>query len=207
MTQWFFGPALIDRGFLLTGGQCELLGQAEAGNVVMDTTRKFVTGVACKAVGGKWKDGHDISGHVFLLVLGSMFLFEEVLHVVLRAAGAKEERTIFMTDGAVKSAEVEAQPDETAEAYEKWTLGVKIVLGVGALSLYMLLMTAAYFHTWFEKVSRKTIHSQVPTMELTSILVDRIVGSAQRYFRCIFLTSSDAISQTHHWHARLIGYL
>jgi hypothetical protein len=27
------------------------------------------------------------------------------------------------------------------------------VLGVGGLSVYMLLMTAAYFHTWFEKVS------------------------------------------------------
>jgi hypothetical protein len=154
VTQWFFGPAIIDRGFLLTGGQCELVEQAEAGNVVMDNTRQFVTGIACKAVGGKWRGGHDISGHVFLLVLGSMFLLEEVLHVVLKSAGAKEERTIFMVDGAVKSAEVEAQLDTavTAETYGQWTLGAKIVLGVAALMLYMLLMTAAYFHTWFEKV-------------------------------------------------------
>lgn len=152
VTQWFFGPAIIDRGFTLTGGQCELVDLAEEGKVDMDDTRKFVTGVACKAVGGKWKGGHDISGHVFLLVLGSMFLFEEVLHVVYRSARTTQERTVYMTDGAVKSAEVEAQRD--AIGHGQRTLGSKIVLAVGGLSVYMLLMTAAYFHTWFEKVSK-----------------------------------------------------
>jgi len=119
----------------------------------MDDTRQFVTGMACKAVGGKWKGGHDISGHVFLLVLGSMFLLEEVLHVVLRSARAKEERTIVMTDGAVKSAEVEAYVPVGGATPNvgQWDLGVKAVLGVAALSLWMLLMTAAFFHTWFEK--------------------------------------------------------
>ena len=89
------------------GGQCELVEMAEAGKGDMDDTRQFLTGVACKAVGGKWKGGHDISGHVFLLVLGSMFLFEEVLHVVLKLARTKQERTVYMMDGAVKSAGVE----------------------------------------------------------------------------------------------------
>ena len=79
-----------------------------------------------------------------------MFLFEEVFHVARRAGGAKEERTIFMNDGAIKSAEVESQAENGIST--SWTLGAKIVLGIGALCLYMLLMTAAYFHTWFEKV-------------------------------------------------------
>jgi len=149
VTQWFFGPAIIDRGFTLTGGQCDLVEMAEAGRVDMDDTRQFVTGVACKAVGGTWKGGHDISGHVFLLVLGSMFLFEEVLHVVYRSAKNKQERTVYMMDGAVKSAEIEARRE--VDGNGQWTLGSKVVLGVGGLSLYMLLMTAAYFHTWFEK--------------------------------------------------------
>ena len=30
-------------------------------------------------------------------------------------------------------------------------LGVRVGLGVAALSWWMLLMTAAYFHTWIEK--------------------------------------------------------
>lgn len=177
MTQWFFGPPIIDRGFTLTGGQCELVKEAEEGNLVMDETRQFVTGMACKAVGGKWKGGHDISGHVFLLVLGSMFLLEEVLHVVLRSARTKEERTILMSDGAVKSAEVEAQipSGDTLGSSGQWDLGVKVVLGVAGLSLWMLLMTAAYFHTWFEKVltlflpSRMTITNS--NEQLTGLLV------------------------------------
>lgn len=172
VTQWFFGPALIDRGFTLTGGQCELVAAAEKGHVEMDDTRQFVTGVACKAVGGRWSGGHDISGHVFLLVLGSMFLFEEVLHVVLKSARNKEERTIFMSDGAVKSAEVEAESGPVTEGV--WTVGSKIVLGIGAMSVYMLLMTAAYFHTWFEKVSPTlapvmTEHANI--LKLTGLLV------------------------------------
>lgn len=151
VTQWFFGPAIIDRGFRATGGQCELVEQAERGNIDMDAAKQFVTGFACKAVGGKWKGGHDISGHVFLLVLGSMFLFEEVLHVVLKGAKTKE-RTVYMADGAVKSAGVEAT-EAPMEGHDQWTLGAKVVLGIGGLSVYMLLMTAAYFHTWFEKLT------------------------------------------------------
>jgi Inositol phospholipid synthesis and fat-storage-inducing TM len=151
VTQWFFGPPIIDRSFTLTGGQCELL---EKGNVEMDEARKFVTGLACKAVGGKWKGGHDISGHVFLLVLGSMFLLEEALHVMLRAANQPEERTILMRDGTVRSAEEEAPAEVigSSEAAGNMGLGVKFLLGVAGLSFWMLLMTAVYFHTWFEKV-------------------------------------------------------
>jgi hypothetical protein len=160
VTQWFFGPPIIDRSFTLTGGQCELLADAEKGTVKMDDARKFVTGLACKAVGGKWKGGHDISGHVFLLVLGSMFLLEEALHVMLRSARQPEERTVLMSDGAVKSAGVGA-PVETVESSESagnMGLGVKSVLGVAGLSLWMLLMTAAYFHTWFEKACDYRMH-------------------------------------------------
>jgi hypothetical protein len=153
VTQWFFGPPIIDRGFLLTGGQCQLLEQAEAGNVDMDNARQLLTGVACKAVGGKWSGGHDISGHVFLLVLGSMFLLQEIIHVT-RSPTMGDERTIFMSDGAIKSADFETQPSAgTVIDGPRWTLGVKVIAGVVILSLYMLLMTAAYFHTWFEKVS------------------------------------------------------
>jgi hypothetical protein len=154
VTQWFFGPPIIDRGFVLTGGQCELVDRANAGRVDMDSTRQFFTSVACKAARGQWKGGHDISGHVFILVLGSMFLFEEVLHVVLKSSKNKEERTIVMNDGAVKSAEVEAEAEICSDNSSNWTLGSKITLGVSAMSVYMLLMTAAYFHTWFEKVRR-----------------------------------------------------
>ena len=187
VTQWFFGPPIIDRGFLLTGGQCDLVELADEGKVDMDNTRQFVTGVACKAVGGKWKGGHDISGHVFLLVLGSMFIFEEVLHVVSNSTRAREERTILMSDGAVKSAEVEADRD-TVETSGHWTLGAKTVLGVAVLSLYMLLMTAAYFHTWFEKVCHKF---SLEDHRLTVSSVHWPTCRIKWHLCCLFFATSD----------------
>jgi hypothetical protein len=192
VTQWFFGPAIIDRGFTLTGGQCELVKDAEAGKVDMDSTKQFVTGIACKAVGGKWKGGHDISGHVFILVLGSMFLLEEVLFVLLRSSRSKEERTILMSDGAVKSAEVETQGDNisASEGHRQMNLGVKIVLGVSGLSIWMLLMTAAYFHTWFEKVSSIYIFHGMENDALIHFLVYWVAGGIQRYFCCLLPTTS-----------------
>jgi hypothetical protein len=152
VTQWCFGPAIIDRGFRWTGGKCELA-QREVymgDNSVGD----MVTAVACKAAGGKWKGGHDISGHVFLLTLGTAFLMQEVGWAVVRWSGrAAEERCIYMVDGALKSANVEAEgPTGEGAGEPSLGLGTKFAVGVMGLSIWMLLMTAIYFHTWFEKV-------------------------------------------------------
>ncbi|KAK8016559.1 hypothetical protein PG993_014748 [Apiospora rasikravindrae] len=158
VTQWCFGPALIDRGFRLTGGQCAI---AESNVIQGDKqagARDFVTAVACKAAGGRWSGGHDISGHVFLLVLGSWFLLQEVGWVAVRVgalAGRHDERTVVMGDGAVKGAGVEAGKiegqEETTDAHQTLGLGGRFALIVVGLCLWMLLMTAIYFHTWFEK--------------------------------------------------------
>ncbi|KAJ2978502.1 hypothetical protein NUW58_g7471 [Xylaria curta] len=57
-----------------------------------------------------------------------------------------------MGDGALKGAGVES--DRTVAAHERHLgIGGKFVLGVVGLSLWMLLMTAVYFHTWFEKLT------------------------------------------------------
>ncbi|MCJ1384789.1 hypothetical protein MMC17_007907 [Xylographa soralifera] len=153
VTQWFFGPGLVDRSFLWTGGQCELV-RTEEGRDSMSDTREFVTGAACKLAGGSWKGGHDISGHVFLLVLGSAFLWFEILPVVMRHAGLREQRLILHEDGSVKSAEAEVKmtkEKEDRDEAEAEATGVSVPVIVAGLSWWMLLMTAAYFHTWFEK--------------------------------------------------------
>ena len=127
----------------------------------MTDTRKLVTHAACKAVGGQWLGGHDISGHVFLLVLGSGFLWMEILPVILRHAGLREERLVAGKGTGVTSAAVEMQTvgdvGDVGEADEQEKQGsggggVNPPLVVAGLSWWMLLMTAAYFHTWFEKV-------------------------------------------------------
>lgn len=155
VTQWFFGAAIIDRGFRWTGGKCEL---AEREVYMGDTSvGEMVTAVACKAAGGRWKGGHDISGHVFLLVLGTAFLLEEVGWGWLRRADpAADDRTVVMPDGAVKGAGVEAEANADGRARAEGAVGLgiggKFAAVVVGLSVWMLLMTAIYFHTWFEKV-------------------------------------------------------
>ncbi|TKA57913.1 hypothetical protein B0A49_11113 [Cryomyces minteri] len=148
---WCFGPPIIDRGFRFTGGQCELVhadtARAQAGRAAMSDARQLLTNAACKAVGGTWKGGYDISGHVFLLILGSGMLWMEMLPAVIRAEGLREERRVRLRDGAVRS----AAGNVPVPPAQDLGLGVKVALAVTALSWWMLLMTAAYFHTWFEK--------------------------------------------------------
>ncbi|KAI1247641.1 hypothetical protein MGN70_011532 [Eutypa lata] len=181
VTQWCFGPPIIDRGFRFTGGRCEvaLAAVSSSSSSSSDSvsagadTKDVFTAAACRAAGGRWSGGHDISGHVFLLVLGSFFLLQEIGWVVLRAGilsaldGARsrvrhEERCVVMSDGAVKGASVEAlTEDTTSTSYNKDVakdgdpaalgLGGRFAMAVVALCLWMLLMTAIYFHTWFEK--------------------------------------------------------
>lgn len=153
-TQWCFGPPLIDRGFRWSGGRCDVVetkvaeGEGDAGDVL--------TAAACRATGGRWQGGTDISGHIFMLVLGSAFLLQEVGWVVLRWRGRREleERSVVMHDGAVKGAGVEARSDgvEVGNVADALGLGGRVLMGLVVLSLWMVLMTAIYFHTWFEKV-------------------------------------------------------
>ena len=152
VTQWFFGPGLVDRGFRVTGGACRLASAAEG----MGGATEFVTGQACKAVGGQWSGGHDISGHVFILVLGSLFLGLEVLPALVGAKGLREERVVTGRDGSVGRVGTEVMGDGD-EGEGEWKVGLAVPLIVAGLSWWMLLMTAAYFHTWFEKVGRSYI--------------------------------------------------
>ena len=154
MTQWFFGPALVDRGFRITGGACELaMGLEGTGGA-----GEYITGRACKAVGGVWRGGHDISGHVFILVLGSAFLGLEVLPALVGANGLREERMVRRSNGSVGRVQKEGTAD-VDDLEGKGGVGAPLV--VAGLSWWMLLMTAAYFHTWFEKV-RFTVSGPPP---------------------------------------------
>lgn len=155
VTQWFFGPAIIDRSFRWTGGQCEIIqgktAEDRAEKAEMGDFREVFTHAACKATGGTWRGGHDISGHVFLLILSSAMLWLELLPAVLRNEGLREARRIRTQDGLNRSAAVES--DDRVQSAKDLGVGVIVAVGVAAFSWWMLLMTAAYFHTWFEKLT------------------------------------------------------
>lgn len=122
VTQWCWGPPLMDRAFLVTGGACHVLQEAAAGAATAAARGglALASSAACKLQGGQWRGGHDLSGHVFLLTHASLFLWSELLPS-LRAG-----RWRGLASGAV--------------------------LAVLALWWWMLLMTGLYFHTWTEKV-------------------------------------------------------
>ncbi|KAK5111016.1 hypothetical protein LTR62_005391 [Meristemomyces frigidus] len=158
ITQWCFGAPIIDRSFRWTGGKCEVLYSdsyaAEQEREDMSGVEKALTHAACKTIGGQWKGGHDISGHVFLLILGSSMLWLEMLPTLLRMEGLREARRVLTSDGLVRSASIETtdrEGDKNIAVPRETSIGVKAGLGVAGMSWWMLLMTAAYFHTWFEK--------------------------------------------------------
>jgi len=69
----------MDRAFLVTGGTCEMLDAAGPDAMGMSTGKLLITSAACKLQGGRWRGGHDLSGHVFLLTHASLFLWSELL--------------------------------------------------------------------------------------------------------------------------------
>ncbi|KAI5793497.1 inositol phospholipid synthesis and fat-storage-inducing TM-domain-containing protein [Pyronema domesticum] len=85
VTQWFLGPPLTDRAFLITGGRCEVVQELTKEELVTGGAKMIWTAAACKMSGGKWRGGHDLSGHVFLLTHASLFLWSEVLPVVKKS--------------------------------------------------------------------------------------------------------------------------
>ncbi|KAJ5106640.1 hypothetical protein N7456_003315 [Penicillium angulare] len=156
MTQWFFGAPIIDRSFIVTGGKCqEALKQVEKAKADSNPTIQLETlfsAAACKAAGGAWRGGHDISGHVFMLVLATAMLAFEAIGVGAFSFGWSTEGE----SGRERKASDPNSPrangqDEGSDLGVKWSL--RLVWGVVGLGWWMLFMTAIWFHTWLEKWS------------------------------------------------------
>ena len=178
VTRWFFGPALIDRSFRWTGGVCETgvkdkQGDAPgasltsssgllhsepymAGGTLGDRLLiDALTAAQCKAAGGNWHGGHDLSGHVFMLCLSSAVLAFEVLPVLAvtrqRRRKAKDVHQQRPLSASHDPARPVAEAGNGGKTYSAEYLSTRFALAIGALKWWMLLMTAVFFHTWVEK--------------------------------------------------------
>jgi hypothetical protein len=161
VTQWFFGPALVDRSFTLTGGHCEYTTIPQ--NIAMndETTAKInklptlVSAVACKAKGGHWRGGHDISGHVFMLALSSAFLIYELIISDSHSSHPSiSPRAAANISHDMSEEEKKAIGGWESEGVAKLRVYVRyFVYAVVGLDFWMLMMTAIWFHTWLEKLS------------------------------------------------------
>jgi hypothetical protein len=109
--QWFFGLPLMDRAFVLSGGMCS--------GVEVEVP---ISSAGCRRLGGKWVGGYDPSGHAFLLVHASLFLWLEIFAVLRDNKGRPTPVT------------------------------AKLATILVVLWAWMLLMTSIYFHSLFEKI-------------------------------------------------------
>jgi hypothetical protein len=153
-TQWFFGPPLIDRSFTITGGHCEYPSVETSVSFKGDMTT-LTSAIACKAVGGRWRGGHDLSGHIFMLVLSSAFLFCEKFISDVHSAHPNVSPTVAaklaheLTDEERKA--MGGWESELSARIRLWS--TRFTWTVVALDFWMILMTAIWFHTWLEKLS------------------------------------------------------
>ncbi|KAJ5526913.1 hypothetical protein N7513_011072 [Penicillium frequentans] len=156
MTQWFFGPAIIDRSFVVTGGKCqEIMKQAGEPSSNLSPSSQLETvfsAAACKAAGGLWGGGHDISGHVFMLVLTTSLLAFEAIGVGAFSFGSRVDGDGSRERKGSDPADVRTgEQDDGSSLIRTWSL--RFVWGVVGLGWWMLFMTAIWFHTWLEKWS------------------------------------------------------
>jgi len=142
-TQWLFGPAVIDRLFVVTGGRCERSHRAALSSQPSGLGA-ILTAAACKSSGGTWKGGHDVSGHVFLLVLASAFLAHELL-------GSSWSMNEFERDKDKPEGGQSNEGTRDGLPYQGRIWAQNFVWAVVGLSWWMLLMTGIWFHTWVEK--------------------------------------------------------
>lgn len=121
LTQWLWGPSLIDRVFVATGGRCvDLTNSAALQHIYQQTV--------CRKMGGTWNGGHDVSGHCVLLLHASLFLWEESAWVYYSIPSLKR----------IKQA-----------GGWPWK-SVLAVFAILTFWWYMLVVTCVYFHGHFE---------------------------------------------------------
>lgn len=152
-TQWCFGFPIMDKIFLWSGGYCIVdPDHPNLGKFVHlfseDNRNLFssssISSFACRRLKGKWEGGHDPSGHVFLMVHSSLYLFFEVKQ--------------YWKTWRYYVAEIEKRINAytTSKDYSQ-LIGILldtphlVVTGLIALWWFMLLMTNIYFHSLFEK--------------------------------------------------------
>jgi hypothetical protein len=119
--KFFFGPSIMDQIFVITGGKCVGFPQA-------------YDAYTCKGGGGLWEGGYDLSGHCFLSIHSSLFLWEELICKEI----ARENNLLSI--------------DEVLLIHWKFVKKNKIIGCLFILWWWMLFVTAIKFHSFLEKL-------------------------------------------------------
>ncbi|UZJ52664.1 hypothetical protein CBS101457_001984 [Exobasidium rhododendri] len=176
---WFFGPPLMDRIRHYTGAQC-LPSTSTFGGISLPGSvdphfcyakksltpqsfpRLFQTGhqIVAAAHGGslkaRWRGGHDISGHTYILVLSSLYLLEEVTpflpYLFPSSVQPYVQRVIPRQYWSPFNPFIQTSRQSRQKARANLLVAVYI-LGLVGVWCSSLLFTSLFFHTPQEKIS------------------------------------------------------
>jgi hypothetical protein len=145
------------------------------------------TAATCKAAGGAWRGGHDISGHVLMLVLATGLLaFEAVGASACAPACVSQVGPTADAGRERKASDADSTPvinsNETGGFASTWSL--RLVWGVVGLGWWMLFMTAIWFHTWLEKVSA-LFGKILPGQTLYGLTISLVVWAVHCFECCV----------------------
>lgn len=155
-TQWCFGHPIMDKVFLLTGGKCSNIDESRLARFSINASTTLIqlidgnyesrqiSSASCRRLKGTWEGGHDPSGHVFLLVHSSLYLFHEIKP--FWPGWTKFFKNIQISVRASSKNTTERLLDVL-----KTSPQVAVVLLL-SLWWFMLLMTNMYFHSLAEKL-------------------------------------------------------
>ncbi|KAK6463620.1 Fat storage-inducing transmembrane protein [Scheffersomyces coipomensis] len=172
-TQWCFGLPIMDKIFILTGGKCvindkqsipkalshlieffeEIGFESEGGDLeanILKLESSIVSSYSCRRLRGSWEGGHDPSGHVFLLIHSSLYLFLEALPYW-------QSWTVLLDNIRAFSREVRSNNKTIQQRgiiLSQFIIGNPHILIILLISLwwFMLFMTNIYFHSIAEKL-------------------------------------------------------
>lgn len=155
-TQWCFGLPIMDKIFVWSGGYCvvdsktskidkfiSLFDINQEKNLLQSNV---ISSYSCRKLKGSWEGGHDPSGHVFLLVHSSLFLFFEIKQYW--------KSWSYIYENCKRNVQEFKSSRDWNQIINIFLLNPQvIVILLMSLWWFMLLMTNAYFHSLFEKLA------------------------------------------------------
>lgn len=143
LVMWLFGPLVFDRFNKLSGGNC---------------TNPDLSQFACQQT-PDWIDGFDTSGHTYMIIVMTFMLMEIYLE---NRDFTKKKGSLHQDDVEENQARAEASSMRVANFVNSQTDILDYITYLLIVLWYsMLLITALFFHQFWEKVAGFAISTSI----------------------------------------------
>lgn len=173
--RWFVGPALMERVRYYSGAECMSVDSTPSGigsllnvdprhcytkqSLTPQTTPELFQGSlsgASQSLRARWKGGHDISGHTYILILSSLYLLEEITPFAVYLVPSILQRYLLAVFPRPLWAPQNPFVNSPQFSSQRARINIAVTLGILVLVTTWtasLLSTTVFFHTPQEKIS------------------------------------------------------